>query len=113
MEAPTEINALRRYKSGRFKKKKTTTTEPDENNNTLTEIGHNISNLYEKDTETHEKIYQEPEQNKFVIEGRRIVDITFFVEQLERGCYACREPISLTKLVFNFSNTHLHFYDAF
>ena len=54
MEAPTEINALRRYKSGRFKKKKATTTEPDENNNTLTEIGHNISNLYEKDTETHE-----------------------------------------------------------
>ena len=95
MEASTEINGLRRYKSGRFKKKKANTTEPDDNNNTLTEIGHNISNLNEKDTETHEKIYKEPEQNKFVIEGRRIVDITFFVERLERGCYACRDPIFL------------------
>ena len=44
-----------------------------------------------KDTETHDEIYQKPEQSKFVeIEGRRIVNITFFVEQLERGCYAYR-----------------------
>ena len=110
MEAPMELNALRRYKSGRFKKKKANTTEPDDNNNTLTEIDLNISNLNEKDTETQEEIYHEPEQSKFVeIEGRRIVDITFFVEQLERGCYACRGPISLTRLVFNFSNTQMLF----
>ena len=75
MEAPKEINDLRRYNSGRFKKKKANTTEPDDNNNTFTEIDHNISNLNEKDTEIHEEIYQEPERNKFVeIEGRRIVD---------------------------------------
>ena len=70
-----ELNALRRYKSGRFKKKKANTTEPDDNNNTLTEMDLNISNLNEKDTETQEEIYHEPEQSKFVeIEGRRIVD---------------------------------------
>ena len=38
MEAPTEINDLRRYKSGRYKKKKANRTEPDDKNNTLTEI---------------------------------------------------------------------------
>jgi hypothetical protein len=98
-----------RLKNGRFRKKR----RHGENNNNITEEVEEVEgrrvDRFSKERSLDENNNTTIDQtdagnmdpanpdNFIGVEGRRIIDLQFFTDQLDRGCLACKRPLTFRR----------------